>query len=137
LWKGRPISDWIDEILSEKETDFHLSWNESEKCLEPLVDVTTNENNIIITLDLPCVQSKEDISLSVMEKSIEVDAKMHQSIKWEKWGTVQKEIEFNSFKKVLSLPEKIDPSKTEAKFDSGILVITIPRIQKKFDIKVE
>jgi HSP20 family protein len=129
--------DWIENIIGEMESDFHPLWNESDKCLEPLIDVSTLENVIRIEVDLPCVLSKKDISLTVQEDSVEINAIMNHTVKWEKWGTFQKEIEFKAFKKVIRLPEKVEPKTAKAKFDQGILVVTLPRIQHKYDIRIE
>ena len=136
LWRSRRLSDWIDEVFGDVE-EFSPLWNESEKCLEPLVDISTTEDEVIVTLDLPCVSSKKDISLNVSEKALEVNADMHRTIKWERWGTVQKDMAFSSFKKVLHLFEKVDPAKVKAKFSGGILTVTLPRIRKRFKVDIE
>lgn len=137
MWRSRRISNWIDEVFSDLDEEFRPLWNESERCLEPLVDISTTEDEVILTVDLPCVTSKDDISLNVSEESLEVKAIMHRTLKWEKWGTVQKDIGFNSFRKILRLPEKVDPAKANAKFSSGILTVTLPRVRKKFNVKIE
>ncbi|MFQ6135401.1 MAG: Hsp20/alpha crystallin family protein [Nitrososphaerales archaeon] len=137
MWRSRRISDWIDEVFSDIEEEFRPLWNEAERCLEPLVDVSTTEDEVVVTVDLPCVVNKEDISLNVSEESLEVKAVMHRAVKWERWGTVQKDIGFNSFRKVVRLPDKVDPAEAKAKFSRGILTVTLPRVRKKFDIKIE
>ncbi len=137
MWRGKKIADWIDAAFSDIEDKFRPMWNKTEKCLEPLIDIDTTENEMTVTIDLPCVNNKNDISLSVTENSIEVKAIMYQTMQWDKWGSIQKDIDFTSFRKVINLPEKVDPMKARAKFSNSILTVKLPRVQKKFKIKVD
>ncbi|MBI2937207.1 MAG: Hsp20/alpha crystallin family protein [Thaumarchaeota archaeon] len=129
--------DWVDEVIDEFDEEFRPLWSASESCLEPLLDVSTTDDNVVVTVDLPCVTSKDDISLSVTDNSLEVKAVLHQNLKWERWGTSQKHIEFNSFKTMIHLPVKVNTEKARAKFTSGILTVTLPRAQKKIGLKIE
>ena len=129
--------DWVDEVIDEFDEEFRPLWNASESCLEPLVDVSTTDDNVVVTVDLPCVASKDNISLSVTDNALEVKAALHQNLKWERWGTSQKHIEFSSFKTIIHLPVKVNTEKAKAKFAGGILTITLPRAQKKIGLKIE
>lgn len=129
--------DWVDEVIDEFDEEFRPLWSASESCLEPLVDVLTTDYNVVVTVDLPCVASKDAISLSFTDNSLEVKAVLHQNLKWERWGTSQKHIEFNSFKTIIHLPVKVNTEKAKAKFTGGILTVTLPRAQKKIGLKIE
>lgn len=124
-------------FLYNFEYDFHPLWNISHNCLEPLFEMIRNENELIVTVDLPCVLKKDDIKLSISEDSLEISATTNKELKWEKWGTVQKQVRFNSFKKIIQLPERVEPSKAKAKFSNGILKIILPRIHNKFSVKID
>lgn len=137
MWSSRRISEWIDDILSDMEEEFRPLWRAAERCLEPLVDVSITEDDVIVTVDLPCVLKKEDISLNVSEDSLEIKAVMHRNIRWDRWGTIQKEIGFDSFKKIVRLPAKVNPTKAKAKFRGGILTVILPRVRKKFTVKIK
>ena len=129
--------DWVDEVIDEFDEEFRPLWSASESCLEPLVEMSTTDDNVVVTVDLPCVASKDDISLSVTDNSLEVKAVLHQNMRWERWGTSQKHIEFNSFKTMVHLPVKVNTEKAKAKFTSGILTVILPRAQKKIGLKIE
>jgi len=137
MWRRRKVSDWIDEFFSDLEERFRPSWSEVQHCLEPLVDVDMSEDAVIVTVDLPCVTGKDDISLNVTEDSLDLKADLQRAVRWDRWGTVQKHIEFDSFRKVVPLPAKIDPEKVNATFKNGILKVVMPKVRKKFTIKVE
>jgi len=66
------------------EYDFHPLYNISDNCLEPLVDMITNEHEVIVTVDLPCVLNKDDIKLHISKDELEISATTHKELKWEK-----------------------------------------------------
>lgn len=129
-WEG-----WFGEEFNEELA--RPSWSAEDRCLEPLVDVMEREDEIIVTIDLPCIDSKEDISLNVTEDSVYLEARFRKSLMWEIWGTIQKRIEFKSFKKRIRLPSKVKPDEAKASFHSGVLKVILPKAVKKVKIKVE
>ncbi|MEM3383681.1 MAG: Hsp20/alpha crystallin family protein [Nitrososphaerales archaeon] len=130
------MSDWIDEILEEFEALMSPSWDATEKCLVPLVNIEDRNNEIVVMVDLPFVERKEDIDLSVTEDRLEIIARMKEGIKWERWGTCQKQLEFKTFRKSIRLPEKVDPEGAKATFRNGILKVLLPKVRKRYTIKI-
>lgn len=135
--KRRDIFDWLDEEIDSmfKEIEFP-SWNIQRKCLEPLIQIREGDKEIIITADLPCVE-REDIEVSSIGNSIEIKAKMRKAVKFSRWGTIQKDIGFESFHRVIDLPIDTVPEKIRAKFRKGILEIRVPKKHVKKQIKIE
>lgn len=115
--------------------DLTPSWH-SAGCLEPLIHVREEDEEIVISADLPCVR-KEDIEIYCTEDAIEIRAKMARHMRFERWGTVQRKITFNSFRRSIALPVRVDPEKARASFRGGILEIRLPKKIKKTRIKVE
>ncbi|MHC1635204.1 MAG: Hsp20/alpha crystallin family protein [Candidatus Methanospirareceae archaeon] len=104
--------------------------------LEPLYEMEDREDEIIVTFDLPRVE-KEDIEVNTTEDTVEVMARMKEAICWEKWGSIQKRIKFEAFRKEIKLPERINPQKATASFKNGILRIRLPKVKKKVLINIE
>lgn len=127
------ILNSIDEGFDET---FRPSWSASERCLEPLIEIESRENDFVVTVDLPCVDRK-DIHLQISEESVELKAEFKQSLKWERWGAIQKRLEFFSFKKTIKLPDTVDPQASKASFKQGILRIILPKSRKRFIIEVK
>lgn len=127
------MSSWFEEFLPEF---FRPSWSASERCLEPLVTIESYENEIVVTMDLPFVESKEDISVRADEDTLEVRAKMKRAVRLERWGTVQREVEFKSFRKVVRLPERVEPEGAKARFKAGVLQVMLPKARRGFEVKV-
>jgi HSP20 family protein len=104
--------------------------------LEPLYEVEDKENEILVTFDLPRVR-KESVEVHTTEDSLEVIARMHDTICWERWGSIQKNITFEVFRKQIRLPERANPEDASASFKNGILKVSLPKVQRKVVINIE
>jgi len=136
--KIHELEDQIEELywkFFEEELE-KPSWDPGKKCLEPLIEIEEQEDNLIIRMDLPLVK-KEDINIKCTESSLEVTAKLKKNICFEKWGTVQRETEFCMFHKIVHLPVRVIPEKATAKFTSGVLEIILPKRKPEYKIKVK
>jgi len=139
LWRRRrSLLDWIDEFFERFEEEFFKpSWDAESCCLEPLVDVEERDDVIVVTADLPFVERKEDIRLDVTENTLTIEATMVRGFRLERWGTVQRNVEFKSFRKLVKLPAPVDPEGARATFRRGILRVVLPKKVRRFTIKIE
>lgn len=138
MWRRRRLSDWIDEFFEQAFSEsISPSWDAIEKCLVPLINIEDKEDEIVVTVDLPCVESKDDIDLNVTEDNLEIIAKIKEAIRWERWGTSQRHLEFQTFRRRIRFPEKVDPENSRAIFRNGILKVSLPKVRKKFRIKIQ
>ncbi len=129
------IRDAFEEVFESFDVEKPM-FNLKEKCLEPLVDIQETEDDVIVTVDLPCVD-KDAIKINATSDTLEIQATMKKSIKFNRWGTVQEEVEFQKFKKLIKLPSKVDPKRAQARFKQGILEIRLPKKVKKFRIEIK
>lgn len=130
--------EWVDEFFQKLEEGFFApSWDATRSCLEPLVEIQDREDEVVVTIDLPCVASKDDIEANVTEDTLEVIAKLKSAVKWEHWGASQRRFEFRSFRKLIRLPDKVSPKEAKATFKAGVLRIILPKAKKRFTIRVE
>ncbi len=104
--------------------------------LEPLFEVEDREDEILVTFDLPRVK-KEDVEVHTTRDTLEVTARMSDAVCWERWGVVQKKIAFQSFRKLIHLPEPIEPDRAEASLKNGVLRISLPKLRQKVPIKLQ
>ncbi len=86
----------------------------SEGVREPFTDVMEDERNIYITMELPGVE-KEDINMELVDSSLIV--------------TVDTGI--RKYYKEIPLPDYADPENIEAKYNNGVLDITIKKKEEK------
>jgi len=99
----------------------------------PLSCLREYGSNWILEFDLPLV-NKKDIQVTFNENTIFVEAKLREVYSEEKLGTKTK---FEYFKKIITLPGKIDSKNTTAKFNKGRLTIEIPKLIDGHKIKIE
>jgi len=104
-----------------------------KQILSPLSCLQEFETNWLLEFDLPLV-NKKDIKIIFDENSISVEAKLKEIYSEEKFGVKTK---FEYFKKMLTLPGKIDSKKSFVKFNKGRLTITIPKMVSGHKIKIE
>ena len=111
-------------------------WDGDRCCLEAVSEVQETDTEIIISVDLPLVK-KDDIEITTTEDQLIIQAKTHKTMQFERWGTMQRELQFQSFSKGVPLPKGIDVDKIRASFQNGILEIRIPKAQKRKHIPIK
>ncbi|MHC1577645.1 MAG: Hsp20/alpha crystallin family protein [Candidatus Methanospirareceae archaeon] len=103
--------------------------------LEPLYEVEEREDEFLVTFDLPRVR-REDVEVNTTKDTVEVVARMSRAICWEHWGSVQRKITFQAFRKRIRLPEQVEPEKASAIFKKGILQINLPKARRKVVVPI-
>ncbi len=134
------IGEEIDELIEsmfESTRIFRPDWDVESCCLEPLVHIETTPVSVIVTADLPYVESKDDIKINATEDTIELVADMKREVRFEKWGTVQRETSFRKYRKLIRLPEEVNPQEAKATFKNGVLRVVLPKKHKPTTIKIE
>jgi HSP20 family protein len=127
MYEVNNMEFWMDESI----------WNYEYGKLEPLYEIYESNGEIIIRIDLPCVQDKSDIQVNVTEYSVNIEAKIGRIIQYEKWGTFQRSIRFCKYSKTIRLPVRIDPKSAKARFKNGILEIHLTKKEQLYTIPIE
>jgi len=104
-----------------------------KQILSPLSCLREYGSNWLLEFDLPLVH-KKDIKITFNENTISVEAKLKEIYSEEKLGIKTK---FEFFKKIITLPGKIDNKNAIAKFNKGRLTITIPKLVTGHKIRIE
>ncbi len=95
-----------------------------------LVDLSETDGDLIARIDLPGF-SKEEIKLKVTENSIEISAEKKKQAVQKGKTFFRQERAFGAIKRVMPLPYAVKPDETKAKFENGVLAITMPKAEKK------
>ncbi len=127
----RRVDEFFDRVFSVEPM-----WNLQAHSLRPLYQVRETKESIRVVVDLPYVE-KEAINLRVDEQSIDLSAELRQPIRYERWGTAQRECEFRKLSVTIPLPAEIISDEAVAKFKEGVLTVELPRKIKKRIIRVE
>ncbi|MCG6552320.1 MAG: Hsp20/alpha crystallin family protein [Candidatus Magnetominusculus sp. LBB02] len=94
----------------------------------PAVNVWTNEEEILVTSELPGVNS-EDLDISVAGRTLTLKGSRKADEAQEDECCHRRECRYGNFARAIDLPYEVDGAKVSAKFAKGILTITLPRTE--------
>jgi HSP20 family protein len=98
---------------------------------EPMmrIDVSENERGYVVKAELPGV-AKEDIAVSVEGGEVSISAEVkHEKETKEGEKVLRTERYYGSVARSFTLPADVDSAKAEAKFDNGVLTLTLPKAE--------
>lgn len=101
----------------------------------PRVNVTDYADKIVITAEIAGL-SKEDVDITFKDGILTISGNRREEAKTE--GTViWKELKHSSFKRAFQLAENLMGQKASAKFNNGILDITVPKSDPKVEVSTK
>ncbi|MFZ5762434.1 MAG: Hsp20/alpha crystallin family protein [Thermodesulfobacteriota bacterium] len=104
----------------------------------PSADISETKDKVIVKIDLPGFEAA-DVQLSISGDLLTVkgEKKQEQEEKDEHHHYVERS--YGAFQRTFRLPVEIDSDKVQARFDKGVLRITLPKTAraKKKEIKVQ
>ncbi|MBL8908144.1 MAG: Hsp20/alpha crystallin family protein [Rhizobiales bacterium] len=90
------------------------------------LDVAETDKALEITAEIPGVDAKDiDVSIANGILTIKGEKRSQRDEKTKDYQLVERS--FGSFQRAVSLPFDADPQKIEAKFDKGVLSISVPK----------
>lgn len=96
----------------------------------PKVDVVENEQAFEIHFAVPGL-NKEDFNIELKDNYLTVSGERKFSNEKKDKNYHAIETNYGSFSRAFSLPENVDATKINAKYDKGILELTLPKDEKK------
>ena len=91
----------------------------------PQVDVLRRGNDLVVRADLPGL-SKENISIDVSDDMLTIRGERREESKEEREGYYWHERSSGSFARRIPLPENADVDHASARFENGVLEVSIP-----------
>ena len=108
--------------------------------LTPSLDVKETDKEIVVEAELPGLDEK-DVSLTMQNGVLTVQGEKNLEHEEEKENYHVMERRYGSFQRSLRIPDTVDEAKIEARFDKGVLKVTLPKRaeaaseQRKIEIK--
>jgi len=143
----RPYVGWVSpwremERLRREMNRLFSEWPRSSQWTAapsyPAMNAWTNDNSAIVTAELPGVRP-EDIDITVEEDMLTLRGSRQPEEVGEGVTFHRRERRFGSFTRTFRLPFDVDADKVEARFQNGVLSITLPRAEadkpKKIAVK--
>ena len=92
------------------------------------LDMYETENDVVVKASVPGVKP-EDIEVTVTGDLLTIKGEFKSEEKTEKRNFIRQERRYGSFCRQLGLPVSVDSGKAEASFESGILTLTLPKVE--------
>lgn len=122
----------LDDFFKDMAPGFYVRPLHGEPLPDPMqikVDVKENDKAYTVHAEVPGV-NKEDIQVSVAGNEVLLRAEVKQHDAQTKDDKVlRSERYFGSITRSVQLPQEIDPSQAKAKYDNGVLTLTLPKKQ--------
>lgn len=95
----------------------------------PAVDIYEDENSIVLSADLPAMNEKDlDIHVKDGHLIVKGERKFENEEKKDNYHRVERR--YGSFQRTFALPDTVDDDNISAKYDKGVLKITLPKLEK-------
>jgi HSP20 family protein len=117
--------------------DFFRPWNEwfsnggNETMTVPSVNITESDTAFAVAVAAPGLK-KEDFKIDVEGTMLRISAEKKSETEEKQEHYTRKEYNYTSFSRSFTLPETVNKEGIEARYDAGILQLTLP---KKEDAK--
>jgi len=100
-------------------------WNTSV----PAVNIKDNTEGFELELAVPGMK-KDDFTVEIDNDVLTISSEVETENEENKENYTRKEFSYTSFKRAFTLPETVDGSKIDAKYEDGILKLTLPKKQE-------
>lgn len=121
----RSLGGFIEDLFQNGKVFTDDLWNEDR--MHVPVNIKATDNNYQLSVVAPGL-NKEDIALHLDKNilTISFESKKEETTT-EKGKVLRSEYKFKSFKRSFTLNDKINTSNIEAKYNAGILDISLPK----------
>lgn len=92
----------------------------------PAVNIKENEKDFELELAVPG-RKKDDFNIEVDNDILTISSEISHEDEVKEENYTRREFGFSSFKRSFTLPETIDHSNIEAKYEDGLLKFTLPK----------
>lgn len=112
------------------------SGNTSSATWAPRTDLVESEGHYTLHLDVPGM-TKDDISINVQNNTLTVSGERVIEQTKDDEERVRVERSYGTFHRTFALPSSVDASNIEAKYDNGVLTITVPKTETAARRRIE
>jgi HSP20 family protein len=98
----------------------------SSSRFQPRMDVVDEGKILRVSVELPGME-REDLTVSVEDGALVLRGEKKQDVRSEEDGCYRLERAYGAFTRTIPMPEDADPERALAKFDRGVLTLTVPK----------
>ncbi|WP_276370249.1 Hsp20/alpha crystallin family protein [Chryseolinea sp. H1M3-3] len=129
---SRFLSDWPSTLLDRDFFDIESDLTRSRLGVNvPSVNIRETPKEYILEVAAPGLERKDfNIEVDNHTLSISAEKEEQKEEKSEDNGYSRKEYSFNSFTRSFTLPDDVKENNIDAKYDNGILKVTVPKAKE-------
>lgn len=90
------------------------------------LDVTEDDQNYLVRADLPGV-NKDDIKVAIDGNQVSISAEIKAEQETSGAGMLCRERQYGQMYRSLVLPQEVDDTNAQAKYENGVLQLTLPK----------
>ena len=127
------LPSWTNDLLDTGKFfgprfwDFNGDFPSSDFAKQiPAVNINETEKEFKIEMAAPGLE-KKDFKVEVENGALCISSEKEEESKEEKKNYTRREYSYNSFSRSFTLPENALPDKINAKYENGVLNITLPK----------
>jgi HSP20 family protein len=121
------FSDGFESVSLQPFTHLQRLWSPGLTGFAPLaVDVAEDDKSYTITAELPGV-SERDVDVSIHNDMLIIKGEKHQENEEKSKDRYVSERSYGAFQRMFSLPRETDVAKIEARFQNGVLTVSVPK----------
>ncbi len=132
------MEDEINRMFEQFGKPF--SWAADQGRYAPAMDVRETEDAYVVEADVPGM-NKDDVHIEVADNVLTIKGERKDEKEEKDKNFHRIERSFGSFARSVALPAGIDPGKVSAKFDNGVLTVTLPKPEdrkpRRIEVKVD
>lgn len=98
----------------------------------PVCEIVDEEKLYSISLDIPGMR-EEDLDIEVKDNHLHITGERKFT---DKTTVLRSERRYGKFERVFSLPQNVNPEQIEARFENGVLDISLPKEEKSQTKKI-
>ena len=104
-------------------------WPQGVRGALPAVDMTGDDKGYKVTAELPGIDTK-DVEISLGNDFLAIKAEKHQEHEETSKNHFVSERSYGLFQRTFALPTDVERDKIGAKFEKGVLTVTLPKCAK-------
>jgi len=138
IWRMKRFADSVPEIIDLQREINRLFSNvgQSTALDYPAINVWEKDNSLVVTTEVPGMDV-EDINISVTGTTLTISGASKSAPIKEGETYLRQERGSGNFQRNVQLPFQVDSKAIEAKYEKGILKITLPRQKEDLPRKIK
>jgi HSP20 family protein len=130
--KPQPFTRDVDRLF---DAFFGADRDQSRRWVPP-VDLVEAEDHFVLKADLPGL-TEQDVSIEVQDGTLTISGERQAEHESNERGWYRIERSFGSFSRSLTLPDGVNADAITARFDNGVLEVSIPKPEERKPRRVE